>query len=184
MANPLPSPSFRNHFLYFLFLRNSDQGGTPLPPPLAENCSLQSPWRLAESTQREAGWGPPPGLSVPSHRDTFCLSSSSAGSQSPSHLLHQGPPDGVFCGTQRWREALGREESSLGAECHQIICPFVLALLQDVLLLTGILMAKESLSHVQPVSAGGMLGRTGCFLLPNQAFLPSSLWLSWKALER
>lgn len=54
--------------------------------------SLPSPHGDWQShAQREAGWMPPPGLSVHSHRDTFCLSSSSVGSQSPSNLPHQGP---------------------------------------------------------------------------------------------
>lgn len=66
-----------------------------------------------------------------------------------------------------------REGSSLGAERHQIVCPSILALLRDVLLLAGILMAKETLGHLQPASAGGILGRGGCFLPSNQpAFLP------------
>lgn len=68
-----------------------------------------------------------------------------------------------------------REGSSLGAECHQIICPSILALLQDALLLTGLLMVKESLGHVQPASAGGILGKGGCFLPSNQpSFRPLS----------
>lgn len=82
-------------------------------------------------------------------------------------------------------EAPVREESSLRAECHQILCPSVSALLQDVLLLTGLLMVKGSRGHIQPaLSARGVLGKGGCFLLSQQALLPSSLRLSWKALER
>lgn len=65
------------------------------------------------------------------------------------------------------------EGSSLGAERHHLVGPCILALLRDVLLLTGILMAKETLGHLQPASAGGVLGRGGCFPPSNQpAFLP------------
>lgn len=68
-----------------------------------------------------------------------------------------------------------REGSSLAAERHQIMCPFLLALLQHVLLLTGILMARERLGHNKPAGAGGILGSGDCFLLSNQpSFFPLS----------
>ena len=102
----------------------------------------------------------------------------------PAISCSKAPRWHVLWSMRRWKEPPAREESSLGAQCHQITCPFILALPQGVLLLTGIRVMRESLGHIPPVSAGGILGRGGCFLPSNQDCLPSSLRLSWKALER
>lgn len=129
-------------------------------------------------TSPHGDWQPGclPGLSVPSSRGHW-LSRGSAGFRNPSHALHQSPQ--MACSVEHtvMEGGIRKGRKPPGAMRHQIICPSFLILPQNVLLSISIETAKEAFD----AWTRGTLVSTNPFPLIKP---PSSLWLSWKALER
>lgn len=81
-----------------------------------------APWRLAEPFSREAAWMPPLDSMSPLS-GTHWLSRDSAGSQNPSHFLHQSPQ--MACSVEHavMKGSIRKGRKPPGAMCHQLIVP-------------------------------------------------------------
>lgn len=129
--------------------------------PFQRASSLKSPWRLAEPFSREAAWMPPLDLVSPLS-GTRWLSRDSAGSQNPSHFLHQSPQ--MVCSVEHKprKGGIRKGREPPGAMCHQIVCPSVLLLLTDVLLTKSIQTVKEASSTCP---RGSLVSTAPCSLI-------------------
>lgn len=86
----------------------------------------------------------PPLDSVSPLSGTRWLSRDSAGSQNPSHFLHQSPQMACSMEHTLMKGGIRKGRKPPGAMCHPIVCPSVLILLTDVLLSKSIQTEKEA----------------------------------------
>lgn len=159
----------RNHFIYVLSPELLGTGHTSFCHHLFQKTgSLKSPWRLAEPFSREAAWMPPLD-SVSPLSGTRWLSRDSAGSQNPSHFLHQSPQMACSMEHTLMKRGIRKGKKPPGAVCHQIVCPSVLILLMDVLLSKSIQTVKEAFSTCP---RGTLVSADACSLIePSFLFL-------------
>lgn len=161
MAGELVHLFCRNHLIYLLSPELLGRGHASFcHHPFQKAGSLKSPWRLAEPFSREAAWMPPLD-SVSPLSGTRWLSRDSAGSQNPSHFLHQSPQMACSMEHTLMKGGIRKGKKPPGAVCHQIVCPSVLILLTDVLLSKSIQTAKEAFTTCP---RGTLVSADPCFL--------------------
>lgn len=162
MAGELARLFCRNHFIYLLSPEPLGRGHASFcHHPFQKAGSLKSPWRLVEPFSREAAWMLPLD-SVSPLSGTRWLSRDSAGSQNPSHFLHQSPQMACSVEHALMKGGIRKGRRPPGAVCHQIVCPSVLILLMDVLLSKSIQTAKEAFSACP---RGTLVSADSCFLI-------------------